>query len=730
MRNILSVLCAAISIIAMSSKVSAQVTFTVQPATDLVQNVLVGAGVQVSNITSGGDPNQIGRFVGGNSVNLGIGNGVVMTTGNIPGQSDPTDQFNFIGSAADFATIGTAFDNTIDLTNDPDLNAIIDGLGANAITNNLAILEFDFVPQGDSVAFRYVFGSEEYDGFVCSQFFDVFGFFISGPGITGPYTGNSQNIATVPGTNPALPVSMNTINDGISDGGIYCPPGGLNNQAFYVDNSTSQNFGAYGFTSVLTASAIVQCNETYHIKLIIANGVDNGYDSWVFLEAESFSSSIPAVNIANLLPDSAVIEGCIEGELVFRRNISTDTLSIPVFYSGEAANGDDYLGLPDTLLFLPGVDSLYYVLQPIDDGIAEGTNGYESLIISFQVINQCGDTVYVEKELKIRDPYVINIQPLSDTLACPQANYTVGVNVSNGYEPYVYQWANNGQITPTINVPITESQSFPVTITDALNCPNSPFADTVVVTLTYDSLNSVTQNTIICSGDTIAIEAFTVSGLLPHNISWSNGLNTDTISVTATDTTVFTFTATDACGISVVDSFIVNVPIFDTLIVSTNDTIICSKDSEATLMSYPEGGAGGFTYVWSGPAPITAVNDSVSVVGPTTSTTYYVVVTDQCGVTASDSMVVEVQNCDLKASNAFSPNGDGKNDFFTIENIEYYPGSTVYLYSRWGKLVFEQVDYKNNWTGDDSLISGTYYYVVEPNDGTKQLKGFVAVFKE
>lgn len=730
MRNIFSVFCAAITVIALSTKVSAQVTFTVQPAADLVQNVLVGAGVQVSNITSGGDPNQIGRFVGGNSVNLGIGNGVVMTTGNIPGQSDPLDPFNFIGSAADFSTIGTAFSNDIDLTNDPDLNAIIDGLGANAITNNIAILEFDFVPQGDSVAFRYVFGSEEYDGFVCSQFFDVFGFFISGPGITGPYTGNSQNIATVPGTNPALPVSMNTINDGISDGGAFCPPGGLNNQAFFVDNSTSQNFGAYGFTSVLTASAIVQCNETYHIKLIIANGVDNGYDSWVFLEAESFSSSIPAVNIANLLPDSAVIEGCLEGELVFRRNISNDTLVIPVFYSGEAANGDDYIGLPDTLTFLPGVDSLYYVLLPIDDGITEGTNGYESLIIAFQVINQCGDTVFVEKVLKIRDPYTINIQPLSDTLACPQANYTVGVNVSNGYAPYVYQWANNGQITPTINVPITESQTFPVSITDALNCPNSPFLDTVVVTLTYDSLNSVTQNTIICSGDTIAIEAFTVSGLLPHNISWSNGLNSDTISVTATDSTVFTFTATDACGISVTDSFFVNVPIFDTLIVSTNDTIICSKDSEATLISYPEGGAGGYTYVWSGPAPKNALNDSISVAGPTTTTTYFVVVTDQCGVTASDSMLVEVQNCDLKASNAFSPNGDGKNDFFTIENIEFYPGSIVYLYSRWGKKVFEQVDYKNNWDGDDALISGTYFYVVEPNDGTKQLKGYVVVFKE
>ena len=730
MRKFLSVLLASSALMLFSAQSSAQVTFTVQPPADLVTNVLVGAGVQVSNITSGGDPEQFGRFVGGNSVNLGIGNGVVMTTGNVVAQSDAANAFSYIGSPAASATIGTAFDNTINLTNDVDLNAIISGLGANAVTNNIALLEFDFVPQGDSVAFRYVFASEEYDGFVCSQFFDVFGFFISGPGITGPYTNNSQNIAIVPGTNPPLPVSMNTINSGISDGGIYCPPGGLDNQAFFVDNATSQNFGAYGFTSVLTAASTVTCGETYHIKLIIANGVDNGYDSWVFLEAESFSSSIPNVNIANLLPDSSVIEGCIEGELVFRRNFSTDTLIIPVFYSGEAANGDDYTGLPDTLIFLPGVDSLYYVLQPVDDGITEGTNGYESLIIAFQVINDCGDTVFVEKELKIRDPYVLNIQPLNDTLACPQANYTVGVNVSNGYEPYVYQWANNGQITPTINVPILESQTFPVNITDALNCPFSQYTDSVVVTMNYDSLNSVTQSTIICSGDTIDIEAFTISGLLPHNISWSNGLNLDTISVTATDTTVFTYTATDACGVIVTDSFSVFVPVYDTLLVTTNDTTICSKDSEAKLIAYPDGGAGGYTYVWSGPAPIAALNDSVSLAGPTTTTDYYITVTDQCGEVGFDTLKVMVQNCDITASNAFSPNGDGKNDFLTFENIQYYPGSIVYLYSRWGKKVFEQMDYNNDWNGGDVLISGTYFYVVEPNDGTEPLKGFVMVFKE
>jgi gliding motility-associated-like protein len=116
--------------------------------------------------------------------------------------------------------------------------------------------------------------------------------------------------------------------------------------------------------------------------------------------------------------------------------------------------------------------------------------------------------------------------------------------------------------------------------------------------------------------------------------------------------------------------------------------------------------------------------------GPTTTTDYYITVTDQCGEVGFDTLKVLVQNCDITASNAFSPNGDGKNDFLTFENIQYYPGSIVYLYSRWGKKVFEQIDYNNDWNGGDVLISGTYYYVVEPNDGTEPLKGFVMVFKE
>ena len=207
-----------------------------QSAEDLINNVLAGGGVQISNVTIAGDSAQIGEFDLGTSVGLSINRGVVMTTGSIPTQLVDNGFSGTINSPAAQGTLSSSFGNGVDAGDDVDLNAIIGSFGTAAPnTNNKAVIEFDFVPSGDSLRFNYVFGSEEYNGFVCSQFFDCFGFFISGPGITGPYTGNAKNIAIVPGTN--LPVSMNTINNGIGNGGTLCPPGGLNNSAYFVTHT-------------------------------------------------------------------------------------------------------------------------------------------------------------------------------------------------------------------------------------------------------------------------------------------------------------------------------------------------------------------------------------------------------------------------------------------------------------------------------------------------------------
>ena len=707
----------------------AQLTITQSTATNLVENVLVGAGVQVSNVTSGGNANQIGTFTNGNTVNLGVANGVMMTTGSFTTQSDQASGPGYIGSAANAGTSSTSDANT--LADDPDLNSIISSFGAPATTNNIALIEFDFVPAGDSVAFNYVFASEEYNGFVCSQFFDVFGFFISGPGINGPYANNSENIAVVPNTNPSLPVSMNTINSGISDGGIYCPPGGLNNQAYFVDNSGSGNFSPYGYTTVLTAQANVQCGETYHIKLILANGSDQSYDSWVFLEAESFSSSIPDITIANLLPDSAFIEGCTTGEIVFRRNLAEDSLIIPLVFSGSAQNGTDYTGLPDSLIFLPGQDSIYYELQPADDGISEGVDGYEEIVISFVVVNECGQDFPVEKKLKIRDPYQIN-PGLNDTLLlCPKDNFLIASNPTGGYEPYSFIWNDSaGTTNSSFTLDVNSTQTFIVQVKDSLNCPNQPFADTITVTMEYQDLTPEFSIQTLCEGDTAVLVAQVENGLEPFIYSWSTGVFNDSIIVVASDSTFYTFTVEDACGFEVTDTAFVNVPIYDSLIVTTFDTTVCSNNPIAGLLGFATGGNGIYTYDFDGPGDITFLSDTTATVTVSGSSQYIVTVTDGCGTIAVDTLTVNVEACELIAYNAFSPNGDGKNDYFTIPSIQYYPGSTVYIFNRWGKKIFEKTDYQNDWSGNDVLTSGTYYYVIDPGDGSQQLKGYVTVFKD
>ena len=86
-----------------------------------------------------------------------------------------------------------------------------------------------------------------------------------------------------------------------------------------------------------------------------------------------------------------------------------------------------------------------------------------------------------------------------------------------------------------------------------------------------------------------------------------------------------------------------------------------------------------------------------------------------------DKLIVDSLKLKAKIAvyNAFSPNGDGINDVFTIEGLEKYPGNVLTIYNRWGNQVFEAKDYKNNWDGTyqgAALPDGTYFWMIElPN---------------
>ena len=104
--------------------------------------------------------------------------------------------------------------------------------------------------------------------------------------------------------------------------------------------------------------------------------------------------------------------------------------------------------------------------------------------------------------------------------------------------------------------------------------------------------------------------------------------------------------------------------------------------------------------------------------------------TDTMNVHAEQAQFpIEVIACEITIPNVFTPNGDGKNDYLVIENLEYYPDNKIVIFNRWGNKIFEKEGYKNDWDGDGHS-DGTYFYILELNDFAERIfKGTITVFK-
>lgn len=86
----------------------------------------------------------------------------------------------------------------------------------------------------------------------------------------------------------------------------------------------------------------------------------------------------------------------------------------------------------------------------------------------------------------------------------------------------------------------------------------------------------------------------------------------------------------------------------------------------------------------------------------------------------------------LSIPNTFTPNGDGVNDTWVIQELEYYPKSTMNIFNRWGQKVFTSIGYPIPWDGTyqgKALSSGTYYYIIDPKNGQALLTGWVAIIR-
>lgn len=113
------------------------------------------------------------------------------------------------------------------------------------------------------------------------------------------------------------------------------------------------------------------------------------------------------------------------------------------------------------------------------------------------------------------------------------------------------------------------------------------------------------------------------------------------------------------------------------------------------------------------------------------SGTYYAKSTNVFGCTATNPIVVNIEDALIAPSNIFSPNGDGINDTWKIPLIEYYPESRIEIFTRNGQLIYKSKGYLPVWDGrsnNGSIVPvGVYYYLIKQNDKQKPVTGTVTV---
>ncbi len=699
----------------------------------LVKNIFIKGNCRnVSNIKAiGNEELSIGQFKKGTD-NIKLKDGIILSTGTIDLAQGPN-----IDNESGF---GFEIQST-----DPDLSQ-----SATSTLFDVTGIEFEFVPLTDRITFRYVFASEEYCEFVGTEFNDVFGFFVSGPGINGTFSDDAINVAsiiTLDGTEEI--VSINSINH-------------LFNETFYVSNITTtdaqnceisynpsfQEVVEYdGFTIPLIASfAVIPC-ETYRIRLVLGDVGDAILDSAVFLESNSFDLGEDVTMRAEVPDNEEPIsyEGCIDGQFVFTRSDLTDlnrdlTVQIDIDPESDAINGVDFEEIPLNITIPAGDTQFILPIRVIEDDIIEGP---ETLKLKISYDCDCLDPAFSELIISEVEEFSASFDPIT---VCPDQTFSLSPMISGGVPPYNYLW-NTGATEDTLNMSISASTSYEIRITDFCGRETSSMINIdiqEVPTATLSGSFDLCETSV--TGIPIAME-----GNPPWSISYSiDGLPQDPIEDIFTNS--FTLITPEAGSYELnafSDAYCIGEVSGEALVTSpiSVEAILvdpsCSFSLDGSIEISTLDAVAPYTIEW---------NDHPS----------EELLLEQLGAGIYDLRIVDVNNCLFETSytltaqsddpqdcipiyipNIFTPNNNGNNDYFSIvfsENSGISSILSFQIYSRWGALIFEQKNFLPingtlAWRGEyngQALNAEIYVYkvVVQYEDGqTVVLNGDITLIR-
>jgi gliding motility-associated-like protein len=642
--------------VGVSQNITVNQTFTAQ---QLIENILVNSGcVSVSNFSATGGNFSAGEmsfgYFNANGSVFPFQEGIVLSTGKLSSVIGPNTNFSDSG-------IGMGWNG------DSDLNTAL----SLSNTFNATVLEFDFIPNANTVSFDYIFASEQYLLNPASNqcnYTDGFAFLLKEATAT-----TYQNLALIPNT--TIPVRVNTVRGS----GTICPAA---NEA-YFDAFNSGNYPTTydGQTKILTAQAAVIPGTLYHIKLVIADEGNARFDSGIFLKAGSFISE------KDLGPNRLLLSGnslCPNETLILNATQAGAT-NYKWFKNGNQV----------------GTNSATY------DVTSAGTYSVE-----ININTTCVITGSIEIE------YAPNITTSTTSFTACDTNSDGFADFDlNAIKTQIFNNLPNNYNVALFDSP-TGTSALPANFTNTT--PNQQIIYARIVSLENCYSNIPITLNVLSSGGILTTELINICNNSTTTISAPSGFstyswntlpiqNSQTISISNEGNYIVTLTSANGCT-NTKTYTVINSELANITSIEVNDF----EENLTALISIS--GNGNYTYSIDG---INFQNTPLFNLPEPGEYRIYVK-EENCG-TVSDTFFA------ITYPKFFTPNGDTFNDIWQIKNLDKkgLENSKIYIFDRFGKLIKEINKTNTSWDGtfdNQKLPASDYWFVIEVSNG-KIIKG-------
>ena len=503
---------------------------------------------------------------------------------------------------------------------------------------------------------------------------------------------NSVTVSVTPTTiGGVLITGTSTVCEGDNSGTIL-----LTN---YVGNITrweySEDNGSTWIPMVETADSITFLNilrETQYRVFIQASGCPDVYSS--VLTMLVYEPSVAGLLASDAVVCDSVHSGTLTltgslGSSIVWQSVDTGAVNDSLQLGGTSYN---YANLTNTTRFIAIVTN--GVCPPDSSNVVGVLTNFTEADFAFD--NVCiGDEMVFADETFIKDGFAV------------QRNWNFGNGTGSTIEDPVVLFAEVGTYDVQLSI---VSQGL---CTDTI-------IQTVEVYPLPDSTITNLGDSAFCDGDSTILRG--EDGL---TYLWTTGDSTQFLTVTVEDIYGLTVTDSNLC-VNSSEVFIEVWPLPQAE--AGNDTTISL--GQTTVLN----GSGGEEYMWDPPTFLDDFMLQNPLSSPDSTIQYTVLVTDSNGCQNTDSVLITVLIDYLfTPSNLVTPNGDGFNDTWFVENLEDYPECEVLIFNEFGEIVFQEREYDNDWAGDFQgarLPDGTYYYVITCPDAAALYKGHVTILSQ